>query len=320
MHRISAAVALTLTLAFMSIFGAATAAADPVGCTLDSVTAITGMDPRNDENVDGVRVAVAGVLPADIGRSVTDIVTGLMIVSEPIRTTVEPIADGAVVTVRGVTGELPPELESALETATGCLVGDGTERAIDPGQLGTADPAGTECAVTRVLPVDATGEVTGVVSEIEGLLIGVTGPLPVELEPTVLAVLDQVGVVLSDAVVEVVEVVDGVQVQLEGVAGPLPIDLSSELASALGCTEAESAQPAPTDGGGDSSDGETDGGLEVHGGDQAAAAAGEGDTDADAERAGLTALSTTGGENVLGAAGLLLAAATIAVRRFVLGD
>lgn len=328
MHRLAVLLTFAFVVVVVFTFGSGSVAgADPVECALDEISAVTGLDPRNDKNVDGVRVVVSGAVPADIGRLVRDAVAELMTAAGPVRTVVEPIATGVIVTVRGVTGELPPELGGALDQATGCLTTNPTAEE-DPA---AAERASTECRITSVLPVDAEGEVTSIVSEIEGAVVGVTGPLPVDLGSTVADVFTQVGAAGSDVAVQVIEGADGGQAQVEGVVGPLPANLSTELATALGCTETETTEPAPAE---ESGDGSTDG----SGGDNDPSGDAQSDAEADTQVASgsvgvdadvsgaaagdqrISSLARTGSEDApLYGAGAVLAIAGLVVRRFLSG-
>jgi len=318
-------IVIPLTVIPALFFGtAAVATANPADCALDEITTVVGVDPRQDENVDGVRVVVEGAVPADIGRTIGDTVAELMTVTRPFRTAVEPTIAGAIVTVRGVTGDLPPELETALSQATGCLLGatedgasdaDTQSGASDTDDGASAEPAGTECRITGIVPLDAEGEATTVVAEVEGAIVSVTGPLPVGVEATVAEVFAQVGAAGSDVAVQVVHAVDGIQVEVEGVTGPLPADLSAELAAALNCSEAATG-PAP---GGDPTS------SDPNGSDPASSDPhSDGSTDGPGKPVVLAAdqsissLPRTGGDSqFLYGGGSVLAIAALAIRRFL---
>lgn len=326
-------IVIPLTVIPALFFGtAAVATANPAECALDEITTVVGVDPRQDENVDGVRVVVEGAVPADIGRTIGDTVAELMTVTRPIRTAVEPTIDGAIVTVRGVTGDLPPELETALSQATGCLpratedgasdaetedgAADAANGASDSDADAPVEPAGTECRITSIVPVDAEGEATTIASDVEGTIVSVTGPLPVGVEATVADVFTQAGAAGSDVAVQVVQTVDGVQVEVEGVAGPLPANLSAELAAALNCSEA-ATEPAP---GGSDPTGSDPNSSDPNGNDPN----GDGSTDGPgspvvlAADQSISSLPRTGGDSqFLYGGGSVLAIAALAIRRFL---
>lgn len=226
------------------------AAASPSSsdCVITEVSSVTGVDPRGDERLNGVATTIEGAVPPGIGPTVTEVVTQLMAATEPIRTVVQPASDGVVVTVRGVSGDIPAALPVDLARVTGCALDRAGSLSADDGDGSASVPgASRECGVTSVLPIDATGTVTSVVTEVQGVVIGVTGPLPADLAATIGGVFREVGVATSDLVTQVVDTVAGAQVTVEGVTGPLPVDLSGELAAALGCNDG--AAPAPSDGG-----------------------------------------------------------------------
>lgn len=322
MRRIVIPLAITPALFFGT---AAVATANPAECALDEITNVVGMDPRGGENVDGVRVVVEGAVPVDIARTIGDTVAELMTATGPVRTAVEPIAEGVIVTVRGVTGDLPPELESVLSRATGCLAEDTEDGASDADEPAPAESAGMECRITGIVPVDAEGEAITAVSQVEGAIVSVAGPLPVGVEATIAEVFSQAGAGGSDVAVQIVQGVDGIQAEVEGVAGPLPADLSTELATALGCTEPESAHPAPsgtdddgaTDAAGSSADAEAYADAGVDAGDGSATVAGN-VTVAAAGDPAMSSLPRTGGDSrLLYGAGSVLAVVGLAVRRFL---
>lgn len=245
---------LLLPVLFVPIAGllyvAPPAAAAPASsdCVITEVSSVTGVDPSGNERLNGVATTIEGAVPPDVGRTVTEAVTQVMTATEPVRTVVQPASDGVVVTVRGVSGDIPSALPADLERATGCALDRPASLSADNGDSpASASAASRECAVTSVLPVDATGTVTSAVTEVQGVVIGVTGPLPVDLAATVAGVLQEAGVTASDTVAQVVDTVAGAQVTVQGVTGPLPADLSGQLAAALGCHDA--AAPMPSDGG-----------------------------------------------------------------------
>lgn len=217
------------------------AVAEPGDCVIDEVSAVTGVDPRSSGEVEGVRVLIEGTVPADIGATVSSTVAGAMTQTGPIRTMVEPAATGAVVTVRGVAGDLPPELDDALATATGCLAAD------DPAaDEAPADDPSPGCEVERVQTIDVEGEATSTVAEIEGAVVEITGPLPVGAASTVGIVFAEAGAVNANPPVDVETTVEGAILTVTGVTGPLPAELPAEIADALGCDDA-TAEPAPAD-------------------------------------------------------------------------
>jgi hypothetical protein len=238
----------------------AAAAPSSSDCVITEVSSVTGVDPRGDERLNGVATTIEGAVPPDVGPTVTEVVTQVMAATEPVRTVVQPASDGVVVTVRGVSGDIPAALPVDLARATGCALDSAASLSADDGDGPASVPAASrECAVTSVLPVDVAGTVTSVVSEVQGVVIGITGPLPADLAVTVAGVLHEIGAAASDLVTQVVDTVAGAQVTVEGVTGPLPVDLSGELAAALGCNDA--AAPAPSEG-----DSETPASGEVGGG------------------------------------------------------
>ncbi|MDY7105990.1 MAG: hypothetical protein S0880_32795 [Actinomycetota bacterium] len=318
MRRIVIPLAVTPALFFGT---AAVATANSAECAIDEITTVVGMDPREDENVDGVRVVVEGAVPADIGRTVSDTAAELMTVTRPIRTAVEPTIDGAIVTVRGVTGDLPPELGTALSQATGCLADDTEDGASEADEPAAAEPAGMECRITSIVPVDAEGEATTLVSEVEGAIVSVAGPLPVGAEATVAEVFSQAGAAGSDVAVQIVQGADGIQAEVEGVAGPLPADLSTELATALNCSEA-ATEPAP--GGNDPNSNDPNSNDPNSNDPNSNDPNGDGSTDDPGSPAVLAAdqaissLPRTGGDSqLLYGAGSAFAVAALAIRRFL---
>jgi hypothetical protein len=244
------------------VAGPAAAAAPPSSsdCVITEVSSVTGVDPSGNERLNGVATTIEGAVPPDVGRTVTEAVTQAMAATEPVRTAVQPVSDGVVVTVRDVAGDIPAALPADLERATGCALDSAASLSADNGDSPASESAASrECAVTSVLPVDATGTVTSAVTEVQGVVIGVTGPLPVDLAATVAGVLHEIGAAASDAVAQVVDTVAGAQVTVQGVTGPLPVDLSGQLAAALGCHDT-AAPPAFDGGSGTPASGEVGGG------------------------------------------------------------
>ncbi|HVT77845.1 MAG TPA: hypothetical protein VHD87_12505 [Acidimicrobiales bacterium] len=266
-------VLVVLSLPFVSLLPfparASAAPSDSADCAITQVSAVTGVDARGNEQVNGVATTVEGAVPPDIGRLVTEVVTQAMAAAEPIRTAVQPASDDVIVTVRGVSGYIPADLPVDLGQATGCVVQSASSSSEGSAGGNAATSAQRECAVTSVLPVDAAGEVTGVAGQVQGALVGVAGPLPVDLQATIAGVFGQLDGATSDLVVQVVDSVEGAQVTVEGVAGPLPADLSGQLASALGCKDTAAPVPVdstpapgsgnPSNGGGSSSGGSSSG-------------------------------------------------------------
>lgn len=267
---------LLLTGACLPVpFGFALPPAGADEATRCAVTDVGGIDgfgrPTDDAGeITAVVASISGDLPVDAGSTLSDAVGSAMDASGPVWTTFRSTLDGVDATVSPLEGALPPDLARVVEEALGCVeavaaavesspAGDPSEgdgvaapepAATPPVTAGPpASAAAVECEITAVLPVDATGTVVSTVADAEGVLVSVTGPLPVGAADTVAGVVQTVSDTAGPLVPTVVETVETVEVTVTGVSGPLPADLSATLADALGCRDVSSspATPGPSD-------------------------------------------------------------------------
>lgn len=219
-------------------------------CSVTRVLPIdaTGELTRTADEVDGVLVDTVGTVPIDLSETLEAVVAEATGTTSPLVVEVVRSAGGAQSEVTGVTGPLPTSLSASIADALGCSdeaepapSGDGNEESGESEESGEDAP--TECSITSVAPLEGT------VEDVEGVVVDLTGPLPVDLSDTVAEVAGQLDEATGPVAVTLVETVAGVEAEVTGITGPLPVALAPELANALGCRD-ETAPPtdgAPSD-------------------------------------------------------------------------
>lgn len=251
------------------------AADEPSQCAVTDVASIDELGRPTDDagEVAAVVASLTGDLPIDARSTISEVVRSATDATEPVWTTLRSTFEGAEATASPVTGAIPADLDQLLEDALGCVdaatatadtpnpvrrsgntdsgepqEGPSGGDPVPTSALPAASAATTECQVTSVLPVDATGTVITNVAAAEGAVVAVTGPLPVGAADTIAGAVQTATGTAEPLAVTVIETVDTIEVTVTGVTGPLPADLSTTLADALGCEDTTTADPTdPSD-------------------------------------------------------------------------
>lgn len=310
-------------------------------CAVTSVIPIdaSGQATATANEVDGVLVDVVGPTPADLSETLDGVIAEATNTTSPLVVEVIDTVEGVEVEVTGVTGPLPASLSGSIADALGCSDRSSYRSPSEDSSAAESEQSAMECQVTSVLPVDAEGEATAAADEVEGVVIGVTGPLPADVSDTIGTVFAELDGQTGPVAVTIVETVGGVEAEVTGVTGPLPVGLSDELATALNCedttppAEEPSAEDEPTESDDPSDDSDTgdtpsegsDGGASAPDDGTEEGATSNGDTDTavlsgaatQQEQAGSEGeLPRTGGGGVLAWLGTLLAGAGYGLRRW----
>lgn len=187
-----------------------------------------------------VIVSITGPLPVDASDTIGEVFNELDGQTRPVTVTLRQTTDEVDATVRGVTGELPVDIEQTLNEALGCEGTDAEDGPAPAGERGSDSSAAQDpCEV----------DVAGPTDEVETVVVGVTGPLPVDLSDTVGGVFNELDGQAGPVAVTVEETARGAEATVTGITGPLPVDIEQTLADALGCqlTTAEPADEPATD-------------------------------------------------------------------------